>query len=133
MPGTETNSHAANAPRVARKRILLVDHRAASQHSPALLLCESGYTVDWAKSVAEARARWLPHRYHLVVISLGPGVNLYDGALLCREFKDTQPAQLVAAICEPPMSVPAAFLPDAVISEDLSSSDLLRAVRFLLA
>jgi DNA-binding response OmpR family regulator len=113
-----------------RKRILLVDDRAATRNSRALALCTNGYAVDWAKSVAEARTRFSPGIYHLVILDLENG--FYDGVLLCREFKDISPRQTVASFHREKVAVPLPFSPDAVLSKGANSAQLLAAVHTLL-
>jgi DNA-binding response OmpR family regulator len=131
MIGTQSSLRVdSGAPCVVRKRILLVDDHRAKEDSPALLLCQSGYAVDWAKSVAEARSRWWPHLYDLVVINLA--VDRFDSALLCHELKDQQSRQVVATISGEPVSVPASFLPDAVIRPQ-NRQQFLATIKFLLA
>ena len=129
MPQNCCNPHAVS--RAARKKILFVDPHVVTRESRPLLLSESGYAVDWARSVAEARSRWTPDAYNLVLIDVND--DAYTGVLLCQEMKERHPQQVVGFITEDGFRLPPRFVPNGLISRSESPGNFLTAVKVLLA
>jgi DNA-binding response OmpR family regulator len=121
----------AEAGACGKKRILLVDAHAANRQSSALLLCDSGYAVDWARSLVEARSRWIPGRYDLVLIDTAS--DSYDAVLLSQEIREISPGQMVAFLENELLVIPARFQPNGVIPKTGTPQKLLGAIKVLLA
>jgi CheY-like chemotaxis protein len=78
-------------------RILLVGDYASSQKVRAAILEKQGYVVDTVRDADEARARWQPNLYDLVLVDVER--NPWAGIKFCQEIlKAASPWQLVALL-----------------------------------
>jgi CheY-like chemotaxis protein len=78
-------------------KILLVGDYPSKQKTRAAILEQQGYVVDTVRAAEEARTRWQPNLYDLVLVDVER--NLRDGIKFCQEIgKVASPRQQVALL-----------------------------------
>ena len=79
---------------VKNKRVLLIDTSHAKRELRAEVLRKLGMDVDCAADIAEARSRWRPARYDLVLLNMEKGRGQRDR--FCDDLRSAMPPQRLA-------------------------------------
>jgi CheY-like chemotaxis protein len=93
---------------VKKKRVLLVDTSPRKRDLRAEIMRKLGMDVDCAADISEARCRWRPDLYDLVLISAGDDLAL--GSRFCEHVRSATPPQQLAYLVGKPEYL--ADLPD---------------------
>jgi CheY-like chemotaxis protein len=93
---------------VKKKRVLLVDTSPRKRDLRAEIMRKLGMDVDCAADISEARCRWRPDLYDLVLISAGDDLAL--GGRFCEHVRSATPPQQLAYLVGKPEYL--ADLPD---------------------
>ena len=98
------------------KEVLLIETPGADRERHVKTLHRHKYKVTVADSVEEARDRWYPARYGLVVMSLnGSAEEVRD---FCGEIKDRDARQVIALIFHPDQELPATDCPTIIFTTE---------------
>ncbi len=98
------------------KDVLLVESPSAARDRHARTLERNGYNVVTADSVEDARSRFLPQRFGLLVLSLN-GFG-HKAAELCNEIKESDCNQVIAMIFHPDQELPATNCPTLIFTTE---------------
>jgi len=98
------------------KDVLLVEQPSLDRERHAQTLARNRYTVTTTDTIAEARERWSPDRFGLVVISLdGFG---QDAGQFCDDIKNGDSGQLIALIFHPDQQLPVTDCPTLIFTTE---------------
>lgn len=98
------------------KEVLLVEPPSQDRERHAKTLARHKYHVTTADSVDDARERWSPWRFGLVVMLVngsGEAVSRF-----CGEIKDQDSAQVIALIFHPDEELPATDCPTLIFTTE---------------
>jgi CheY-like chemotaxis protein len=93
---------------VKKKKVLLIDTSPRKRDLRAEIMRKLGMDVDCAADISEARCRWRPDLYDLVLISAGD--DLAPGSRFCENLRSATPPQQLAYLVGKPEYL--ADLPD---------------------
>ncbi len=98
------------------KEVLLVESASSARERHAQTLARNGYHVVTADSPEEARQRFAPQKYGLIVLSLnGFGEQ---AANFCHEIKENDGSQVIALIFHPDQELPATDCPTLIFTTE---------------
>lgn len=114
-----------------KRKILLVDDDPLIQHLRAEILRKVGYAVEPANTLEEARKRWRPNTYSLIVVDFRRDVQ--RGMEFCEEIKQRFSRQLVAFLTPQTAYIPRNSCPDDVIPKEEGPEEFVQRVHALMA
>ncbi|HUN87847.1 MAG TPA: hypothetical protein VMU28_03590 [Terriglobales bacterium] len=94
----------------------MVEPPSGARERHALTLSRHGYNVVPADGPQEARSKWHPQHYGLVIVSLDGFAD--EAGELCDGFKDSDSRQLIAMIFHPDQSLPATDCPTLIFTTE---------------
>ncbi len=98
------------------KEVLLIEPPSPDRDRHARTLARRKYKVTIADSVEQARRRWSPAHYGLVVMSLDGSAN--EVTQFCGEIKNRDSRQLIALIFHPDQELPATDCPTLIFTTE---------------
>ena len=106
----------SSGPRRQTREVLLVEPPSRARDRHAKTLARNRYKVTVADTIDQARNRWSPSYYGLVVMT----VDGFAGALteFCGEIKDRDSSQVIALIFHPDQELPATNCPTIIFTTE---------------
>ena len=98
------------------KEVLLVEPPSKARERHTKTLSRHGYNVVPAGTPDEARNRWSPDHYGLVIVSLDGFAE--DAGGFCDDIKDSDSQQLIALIFHPDQNLPATDCPTLIFTTE---------------
>ena len=98
------------------KEVLLIEPPGADRERHAKTLSRHRYQVTTADTIEEARSRWAPTRYGVVVMAVNGFAD--QVASLCGEIRDQDSGQVIALIFHPDQELPATDCPTIIFTTE---------------